>query len=401
MSRKTRSGTSSATRLQRIGAGADRGHAVALVLQHAAQRRLGWRARRRRSGCARRPRYASTVARRTAPTGRSMTKRLPRGLVVLDADGAAVLGRDLAARSAARAPCRSPSSRSRAGRACRGPRSGMPGRCRSRRCAPGAASGRCSVSTATSPVPPTAPTALSTRFRHRPLDVVGVDLEERQIRRVAGGEREPGMGRRDTALATPSTSGRTSVGLGTKAGMRANRENSSTSRRRPSTSWMIVSVHSATSCCSSGLAPDQPAPQALGRELDGRERVLDLVGDPLGDLAPGGQPLGLQSSVRSSNTSTAPGVLAGRAAQRGGRRQERQSGRHCGAGAARPPALAARGRTRPLHEVDDLASLRARGTLLAAGGPTLAASARPNMRAAARLMVVTRPERSRARPRRW
>ena len=36
----------------------------------------------------------------------------------------------------------------------------------------------------------------------------------------------------------------------------------------------------------------QAPPQALGGELDRRERVLDLVGDPLGDLPPGGEPLG-------------------------------------------------------------------------------------------------------------
>ena len=79
----------------------------------------------------------------------------------------------------------------------------------------------------------------------------------------------------------------TSSSAMTAFGMRAKRENSSTMRLMSSTWRMIVSVH-----CSkiAGVLDDDFAvfaAQPLGRQLDRRQRVLDLVGDAARDVGPG------------------------------------------------------------------------------------------------------------------
>ena len=75
--------------------------------------------------------------------------------------------------------------------------------------------------------------------------------------------------------------------------MRAKAENSLTRCFRSSTSLMIVRVHSSSSAAYCLGRRAQLAAQALGRELDRRQRVLDLVRDPARHLAPRFHPLDL------------------------------------------------------------------------------------------------------------
>ena len=70
-------------------------------------------------------------------------------------------------------------------------------------------------------------------------------------------------------------------------GMRAKRENSSTMRLMSSTCRMIVSVHCVEDRRVVGDHLAVFAAQALGRELDRRQRVLDLVGDAPRHVGPG------------------------------------------------------------------------------------------------------------------
>ena len=73
----------------------------------------------------------------------------------------------------------------------------------------------------------------------------------------------------------------------TAFGIRAKRENSSTMRLMSSTWRTIVSVH----CSNTAAILDDHfavfAAQPLGRQLDRRQRVLDLVGDAARDIGPG------------------------------------------------------------------------------------------------------------------
>ena len=197
-----------------VGAAADRRDAVPLVLQHVAQGRADGRLVVDDQDMLARPRHpprrapgASALTRATmcslatSPSAAPRRRRAPAckymlarhvilraarqastgatgarhrqlddeagaaRLVVLHPDGAAVLGDDLVDDRAARAPCRRPSWRNRAGRASRGPRRLMPGPLSLTMIRTRPVSARCRVSTRTSPLPPTASTALSTRFR--------------------------------------------------------------------------------------------------------------------------------------------------------------------------------------------------------------------------------------------
>ena len=69
--------------------------------------------------------------------------------------------------------------------------------------------------------------------------------------------------------------------------MRANCANSSTRFLSASTSPTIARVHSSTTFSKSGARLEPGLAHALGRELDRRQRVLDLVGEPARHLAPG------------------------------------------------------------------------------------------------------------------
>ena len=80
----------------------------------------------------------------------------------------------------------------------------------------------------------------------------------------------------------------TSSGLITGCGMRAKAENSSTMRPISPTWRMIVSVHWAKVSGSVVISLREAALQPLGRELDRRQRVLDLVRDAARDIGPGG-----------------------------------------------------------------------------------------------------------------
>ena len=85
----------------------------------------------------------------------------------------------------------------------------------------------------------------------------------------------------------------------------------------------MVSVASSSRRFSSGLpSRGEAAAQALGGELDGGERVLDLVGDALGDLAPGGEALGLEELGEVVEGEHHAHVAAVGAAQRGGRGEQ-------------------------------------------------------------------------------
>ena len=70
-------------------------------------------------------------------------------------------------------------------------------------------------------------------------------------------------------------------------GMRAKAENSSTMRPMSPTWRMMVSVHWSKISRSSVIDVAVFAAQALGRKLDRRQRVLDLVRDAPGDVGPG------------------------------------------------------------------------------------------------------------------
>ena len=70
----------------------------------------------------------------------------------------------------------------------------------------------------------------------------------------------------------------------------------------------------------------QPPAQPLSGELDRRQRILDLVGDPLGDLAPRRHPLGLQELGQVVEDHDGAGVLAVRAAERGRGGNQRERG---------------------------------------------------------------------------
>ena len=69
--------------------------------------------------------------------------------------------------------------------------------------------------------------------------------------------------------------------------MRAKEENSSTMRPMSPTCRMIVSVHWSKISRSSTMTLPKRAADALGRKLDRRQRVLDLVGDAARDVGPG------------------------------------------------------------------------------------------------------------------
>ena len=70
-------------------------------------------------------------------------------------------------------------------------------------------------------------------------------------------------------------------------GMRAKDENSSTMRLMSSTWRTIVVGALVEDLAVAGDHLAVLAPDALGRELDRRQRVLDLVGDAPGDVGPG------------------------------------------------------------------------------------------------------------------
>ena len=70
------------------------------------------------------------------------------------------------------------------------------------------------------------------------------------------------------------------------AGIRANCENSSTSPFSDSTSPTIVVVHSSTSACVAGGAPAKCRRSRSARQLNRRQRVLDLVRQPPRHFAP-------------------------------------------------------------------------------------------------------------------
>ena len=74
-------------------------------------------------------------------------------------------------------------------------------------------------------------------------------------------------------------------------GMRAKAENSSTMRPMSPTWRMIVSVHWSKIGAILGDGLAEPPPEALGRKLDRRQRVLDLVRDAPRDVGPGGAAL--------------------------------------------------------------------------------------------------------------
>ncbi len=79
-----------------------------------------------------------------------------------------------------------------------------------------------------------------------------------------------------------------SVGTVRGDGIRANCENSSTSPFSDSTSPTIVCVHSSTSARCLRRGAGEMAAQPLGRQLNRRQRILDLVRQPPRHLAPRG-----------------------------------------------------------------------------------------------------------------
>ena len=69
----------------------------------------------------------------------------------------------------------------------------------------------------------------------------------------------------------------------------------------------------STISAAAGLGPLEVLDDPLGVELDGRQRVLDLVGDALGDFLPGGDLLGLDELGQVVEDDDQPGELpAGR-----------------------------------------------------------------------------------------
>ena len=101
----------------------------------------------------------------------------------------------------------------------------------------------------------------------------------------------------------------------------------------------------------------QAAAQALGRELDRRERVLDLVGDALRHLAPGGEALGLEElgQVVEDEDHAEIGVLG--SLERGGRGEER----HGVAFAPEVHLSLQRVLAQPVHALDERGELRVNG----------------------------------------
>ena len=144
--------------------------------------------------------------------------------------------------------------------------------------------------------------------------------------------------------------------------------------------------HQALLARGAGQAPAQP----LGGELDRRQRVLDLVGDPLRHLAPRRHPLGLQELGQVVEDHDGARVLAVRArAAPLPRRRGRAWRRSAAAGTRAPcwsPAGAACGApARPRPGAPGRAKTSSRNR------PTAVVSFTPSIRAAARLMVVRRP----------
>ena len=89
---------------------------------------------------------------------------------------------------------------------------------------------------------------------------------------------------RNTAWRTVSATSSAAISA---FGMRAKVENSSTMRLMSSTWRMIVSVHCSKTSRIVGDGLAVLAPQPLGRKLDRRQRVLDLVRDAARDVGPG------------------------------------------------------------------------------------------------------------------
>ena len=113
-------------------------------------------------------------------------------------------------------------------------------------------------------------------------------------RRPAARRSRPGCpDRRPAGRTPPGAAARRRRGAANfGAGMRAKAENSSTMRPMSPTWRMMVSVQRSKVSRSLGDLLAVLAPQPLGRELDRRQRVLDLVGDAAGDVPPGGVALG-------------------------------------------------------------------------------------------------------------
>src|SRR5437867_128408 len=88
--------------------------------------------------------------------------------------------------------------------------------------------------------------------------------------------------------------------------MRAKRENSSTSRLRPSTSWMIVWVHSVTSCCSSPGARTSRRRSRWAESWIGVSGFLISCAMRCATSRQAASRWAFSSSVRSSKTMTRP-----------------------------------------------------------------------------------------------
>ena len=179
------------------------------------------------------------------------------------------------------------------------------------------------------------------------------------------------------------------VGRGARTGIRAKRENSSTRRLRPSTSWMIVSVHSATSCCSS---PEPPRSRRLRRWADSWMGVSGFLISWAMRWATSRQAAtrwAFRSSVRSSKTTTAPvySPSGPRSAVAEARSESVAPPRRSWSSCSIAPPFA-----RGARWTSALTSRKAGPTNTSSRSlPTAPGWARPNIRAAARLMVVRRP----------
>ena len=173
--------------------------------------------------------------------------------------------------------------------------------------------------------------------------------------------------------------------------MRAKRENSSTSCLSPSTSWMIVAVASSSRRFSSGRAvAAEPPAQALRGELDRGERVLDLVRDPLRDLAPRGEALGLQQLGEVVEHEHHAHVRAVGALERG-RRGEERDGLAVAAQVHLALERALAQARHALDEGDDVRVLRPPEHRRSRAGPRRRARGCPSIRSAALFIVLTRP----------
>ena len=157
----------------------------------------------------------------------------------------------------------------------------------------------------------------------RALDVVGVHLEEGQVPHVPCRERDARV-----RLAVERDHGvdeRADVG-------RPRRQDGHPREARELVDETLEAVHLLDDRLRAlgdelqllAGAPSQPAPEALGRQLDGGERVLDLVGDALGDLPPGRDTLGLQELGEVVEDDDRARILAIRPAERGRRGEERE-----------------------------------------------------------------------------